>query len=123
MDSKRAEDSRARSREWREKNKEKVLEYTKDRYIKNKEQILINNEKWRAKNKEKVNRWRKEWRANTPDLEKERRKRHRKTMVENITKSYISIYLQRPVGEISNEQYEATRELLKVKRLIKELSK
>lgn len=59
-------------KEWRNKNQEHIIEYSKNRYEKNKEHIKNIKKEWREKNKEKILEYRKEYqrkrRENDPNF-------------------------------------------------------
>lgn len=87
---------------WREKNKEHVAEYARQYRIKNKEKLLEWNNLRREKNKEHFNLLAKNWRKNNPEKVQEAQRRrylkHRDTLLEkakqyrlnNIEKVYLS---------------------------------
>jgi hypothetical protein len=121
------EKRRANRKRYYLENKEKIQEVQKKWVTENREKHLGYQRTYNTKNREKkiaqIKTWRTKRMTDNPELVRETHRRYWKAQQEKITKSYMCGSHRLRISEISDEQYEAMRELLKVKRLIKELSK
>jgi len=91
LEGERYEYEKALREKYKEKNKEKVQQYTKDYYNKNKIVCNERSQKYHNENKEKVHKRHKEWRENNKDTIKEREKKNREKNKDTI-KEYNKEY-------------------------------
>jgi hypothetical protein len=120
------------SKEWYEKNKEKLIQYQKERYENNKEKINQYKKEWRKNNKEKINQRSKEWYENNKEKAKEWRKNNKEKVKqydnkvrENCCPYYITSNLKKQgfnKEQITPELIEENANIIKVKRIIKKIN-